>query len=138
VRRGETSRLQFHQKNMKTISSILTAFACCAALIHPAAVMAGQDEVTVRLPSIVTRLSSAIRATVWIPRDADNRLLRVTLDSERFYRSSDVPLEGNQAPQSHTLEWHALPPGEYEVTFQLVGTSRVRQVVRRQLQVIGL
>jgi hypothetical protein len=66
---------------MKTLFAALTALVCCAALIHPAPVMAGQDEVTVRLPSVVTRMSSAIRATVWIPRDADYRMLRVTLDS---------------------------------------------------------
>jgi hypothetical protein len=123
---------------MKIVSWTLTVLACCATLVHPPVADAAGNEVTVRLPSVATRLSSAIRATVWIPRDADNRVLRVTLDSGTFYRSSDVPLEGSNAPQSHTLEWHALPPGEYDVTFELVGTLRVRQVVRRQLHVIGI
>jgi hypothetical protein len=123
---------------MKIIGAAFATLACCATLLQPAAAMAGEGDVTVRLPAVVTRLSSVVRATVWVPRDADNRVLRVTLDSGTFYRSSDVPLAGNQAAQSHFLEWHALPAGDYDVTIELVGTSRVKQVVRRQLQVIGM
>lgn len=123
---------------MKFLSSALIALACSTLLAQPATVQAANDELTVRLPSFLMRSASLLRAQVWIPRDQDNRVLRITLDSGTFYRSSDVPLEGERAPQSHTLVWHALPPGAYEVTIELVGTTRVKQVLRRELTVIGM
>jgi hypothetical protein len=123
---------------MKFFSFTIVTAACWALLAQPAASFAAHDELSVRLPSVVTRSASLVRAQVWIPRDSDNRVLRITLDSGAFYRSSDVPLEGDRAAQSHTLVWHALPPGAYEVTIQLVGTTRVKQILRRELHVIGL
>src|SRR5918993_5875088 len=106
---------------MKFFSSWILAVSCCTLLALAVPVFGAEDELTVRLPSFVTHSASLLRAQIWIPRDSDNRVLRITLDSGSFYRSSDVPLEGDRAPQSHTLVWHALPPGSYEVTVQLVG-----------------
>ena len=123
---------------MKFFSSWIVTVVCVTLLALSVPVFAADDELTVRLPSFVTHSASLLRAQIWIPRDSDNRVLRITLDSGAFYRSSDVPLEGDRAPQSHTLVWHALPPGSYEVTVQLVGTTRVKQVLRRELHVIGI
>jgi hypothetical protein len=123
--------MQFFSRTMMTL-------ACCAVLARPVAVCAGQDDLSVRLPFVVSHSAALVRATVWIPRDDDNRVLRVTLDSGGFYRSSDVPLEGERAPQSHTLVWHKLPPGSYDVRIELVGSMRVKQVLRRQLHVMGI
>ena len=112
--------------------------ACWAVLVQPMPAGAAQDELSVRLPFVVAHGDALVRATVWIPRDGDNRVLRITLDSGSFYRSSDVPLEGDRAPQSHTLVWHKLPAGSYDVTVELVGTTRVKRVLRRELHVMGL
>jgi hypothetical protein len=123
---------------MNTFSRTMMLLACWAVLGQPVALLAGQDDLSVRLPSFVASSASQVRAVVWIPRDGDNRVLRITLDSETFYRSSDVPLEGDRAPQSHTLVWHRLPAGSYAVTIELVGSMRVKQVLRRELLVLGL
>jgi hypothetical protein len=123
---------------MKFLSPALVALTCWTLLAQPVTVSAANDELTVRLPTFIMRSASLVRAQIWIPRDEDNRVLRITLDSGTFYRSSDLPLEGERAAQSHTLVWHALPPGAYEVTIELVGTTRVRQVLRRELTVIGI
>lgn len=123
---------------MKFFSSWIITAVCCTLLAQAGPLFAADDELSVRLPSFVTHSASLLRAQIWIPRHSDNRILRITLDSGAFYRSSDVPLEGDRAPQSHTLVWHALPPGAYEVTIQLVGTTRVKQVLRRELLVIGI
>ena len=122
---------------MKTISRTMMTLACWTVLVQPIALWAAPDELSVRLPYVVSHGDSLVRATVWVPRDGDNRMLRITLDSESFYRSSDVPLEGERAAQSHTLVWHKLPAGSYDVTIELVGTTRVKQVLRRELHVMG-
>ncbi len=48
--------------------------------------------------------------------DASNRAMEVVADSEGFYRSSAVQLEGDRAPRTTTFEFRSLPPGDYEVT----------------------
>jgi hypothetical protein len=121
---------------MKTLSLALMMLALCGALTRSSVLSAREPDVTVSLPAVM-RAAGAVRAVVRIPRDADNRMLRVTFDSGSFYRSSEVPLEGANAPQTHAFTWHALPAGTYDVTIELVGNGRVKRLVRRQLHVVG-
>jgi hypothetical protein len=54
-----------------------------------------------------------IRATVE-PRH-DRRALAVVIESEDFFRSSEVPLDGEDAPRHLLLEYRNLPAGTYDV-----------------------
>jgi len=42
--------------------------------------------------------------------------LAIVADSDRFYRSSTIELDGDRAPKTVMLEYRSLPPGKYEVT----------------------
>jgi hypothetical protein len=44
-----------------------------------------------------------------------NRSLAIIADGENFYRSSEIPLEGDQAPKTFELSLQNLPGGEYSV-----------------------
>ena len=48
------------------------------------------------------------------------------LTDEDYYRLSDIPLEGEDAPLTHPLYWPDLPPGSYCVTVQAHGTTGLR------------
>jgi hypothetical protein len=63
---------------------------------------------------------------VVVPRHADNRLLRVILESEDYYSRSDIQLDGQDAPQDYPLYWRDLPPGSYSVTIRVYGTAGLR------------
>lgn len=56
-----------------------------------------------------------VRILVRVPPDADNRRLRVTIDSGSFSRTSEIDLEGVRAPGAHWFNLPALPAGEYLV-----------------------
>lgn len=56
-----------------------------------------------------------VRATVRTPRDARNRELRVVVEAAEYYASSDVQLDGDEAPTTHQFSWKALPGGDYRV-----------------------
>ncbi len=63
--------------------------------------------------------------------DVDNRGMVVIAESDDFYRSSEIQLEGDRAPRTVTFEFRSLPPGEYEVTAVVIGTDGQRRAVAR-------
>lgn len=77
-----------------------------------------------------------VRAT--IEADEQNRALQIIAESEDFYRSSEVQLEGDKAPRTSMLEFRNLPPGTYEVRALLVGAGgQQRAFARQQVNVIA-
>lgn len=77
-----------------------------------------------------------VRAT--IPADADNRAVEIVAESDDFYRSSEIQLEGDRAARTNMFEFRSLPPGSYEVRATLVGANgQSRAMIRRQVNVIA-
>jgi hypothetical protein len=66
-----------------------------------------------------------------IEPNADNRAVEVVADSEEFYRSSAIQLEGDHAPKTATFEFRGLPPGAYEVTAVVIGADGERRALAR-------
>ena len=76
-----------------------------------------------------------VRAT--IPADADNRAVQIVAESDDFYRSSQIQLEGESAPRTSMFEFRSLPPGNYEVRALLLGSGgQQRAFARQQVNVI--
>jgi hypothetical protein len=73
-----------------------------------------------------------------IEADAQNRAVTVIADSENFYRSSEIQLEGDQAPRTTNFEFRSLPPGIYEVKVMLIGADgKQRALARQQVNVMA-
>jgi uncharacterized protein (DUF2141 family) len=73
-------------------------------------------------PSVSTAPATfKVRATV--PPDADNRAITFSADSESFFRSSEVQLDGDKAPRTILMEFRDLPAGTYEVSAVLNGAG---------------
>jgi hypothetical protein len=105
--------------------------------LSPAA-SADEGEVGLRVTPLVAQVPAHVNIVVQIPRAVDNRLLRITLDSGAFYRSSDVPLDGDKAAVQHLLTWRGIVAGSYDVVAELYGPANRKKIVRRQLQVMGV
>lgn len=69
----------------------------------------------------------SIRATV--EPDFNNRAMEVVADSEQFYRSSMIPLEGDRAPRVTLVKFLSLPSGDYDVTAVLIGADGHRRAL---------
>jgi len=77
-----------------------------------------------------------VRATV--EADADNRAMTIIAESQDFYRSSEIQLNGDHAPRTNTFEFRSLPPGTYYVRATLIGTdNEPRATVRQQVSVVS-
>ena len=86
----------------------------------------GRPTLTVRVTPLVRLSRGEARGLVIVPRHADNRMLRVILESEDYYRLSDIQLDGEYAALSYPLSWRDLPPGSYCVTVQVYGPTGLR------------
>jgi hypothetical protein len=87
----------------------------CALLVVVAWPVAGGDRMTMKVSPAQAFAPSVLRVRVRIEPDVDNRSLTVTADSGGFFRSSEIPLEGDRAPKTIELEFPSLPEGEYDV-----------------------
>jgi len=73
---------------------------------------------------------SGVRILVRVPADAENRRLRVTIDSESFSRTSEIDLEGLRAAEAHWFDLPALPAGDYLVEAVVYGSTGERRRIQ--------
>ena len=64
--------------------------------------------------------------------------MQIVAESQDFYRSSEVQLEGDKAPRTSMIEFRSLPPGTYEVRVTVMGSGgEQRAFARQQVNVIA-
>ena len=106
-----------------------------AALLAAPAFAGGQLEMRVR-PSISTE-PATLALDVMVEKHAANRAVQIVIDSEEYYRSSLVQLDGDYAPRVISTQYPALPAGSYEVQAVLFGTGeKPRATARRHIEVL--
>jgi hypothetical protein len=97
------------------------------------------DELSLRLTPRFVSAPGYLRSLIRVAPNADNRVLRVEIDSEGYYRSSDIALDGASAPMSHFMDWKAVPAGKYDLIVSVLGPSGDARTVRRlNFQVLGV
>jgi hypothetical protein len=96
------------------------------------------DDLTLRMTPRFVSAPGYLRSLVRIAPNADNRVLRVEIDSAGYYRSSDIELDGASAPMSHFMDWKAVPAGKYDLIVTVLGPSGPRAVRRLNFQVLGV
>jgi hypothetical protein len=120
---------------MRRSSSALCRSAVTAAVLclGMPIVAKGDDpeppKVTVKIRPVVLFAGRDVQATVRAPRDARNRELRITVEGEDFFASSDVQLDGVDAATTHMFTWRELPGGAYRVDAILLRADGERTVV---------
>ena len=98
-----------------------TADAPVTLAVRPTVLFAGRD----------------VRATVKTPRDPRNRELRITIEAADYYASSEVQLDGVDAPASHQFTWKELPSGSYRVEAILTRADDKPVTVTQCFAVLG-
>jgi hypothetical protein len=71
------------------------------------------------------------------PADNHHRLV-IEADSEAFYRSSEIALEGAADKRLHTVQFKNLPPGQYVLRAELRSRTEVLGQARQELTVTGM
>jgi hypothetical protein len=97
-----------------------------------------KDPMTLRVTPAVAFAPANLIVRATIENNSANRSVEIVAESEDFYRSSEIELEGNTAPRTSMFEFRSLPPGAYEVRAVLYGVGGdARAEVRQQVNVIA-
>ena len=79
---------------------------------------------------------ATVRVRATVEANPENRAIQIVAESPEFYRSSEIPLDGAQAPRTTIVEFRSLPGGVYTVTAVLIRVND-RTSASRQLNVMG-
>jgi hypothetical protein len=115
----------------------LTA-ALFGILMLAGAPLGAGERITIKVSPAIAFAPANLLVRATIPADADNRAVQIVAESADFYRSSEMPLEGERAPRTTTFEFRSLPSGIYQVSANLMGVNgRSRGIIRQQVNVIA-
>jgi hypothetical protein len=96
----------------------------------------GAEPLRLRVSPEASFAPGFVKVQVSIEADAENRRLEVVAASADFYRSSEVDIDGAQAPRTSVFEFRGLPAGEYQFTGVLTGTHGPRATAFRFAKVV--
>jgi hypothetical protein len=92
---------------------------------------AGPELLSMRVSPTVAFAPASVIVRAIVEAHDRNRAIEIIAESEQFYRSSEVPLEGDRAPRVSQFEFRGLPGGAYAVVAILKGVNDEIIAVRR-------
>jgi hypothetical protein len=115
------------------------ALGICALMALTALPVNGGEGITVRVTPATSFAPGHLLVRARIEPNAANRSLAIIADGESFYRSSEIPLDGDGAPKIVEMRYPGLPGGEYEIYAVLMDSSgRERAVAHQQATVLSI
>jgi hypothetical protein len=121
---------------MATMRTVLSICGVIALSVLPAH---GGEPLKLTVTPFQSFAPATVRVRARIEPNAENRILTIVADGQAFYRSSDIPLEGELAPKTVELNFSNLPGGEYEVYAVLRDSvGRQRAFLRQRTRVISM
>ena len=81
------------------------------------------ERLTMRVSPSVAFAPANLVVKAMVEANKDNRSIEIVAESEVFYRSSEMPLDGDRAPKTSVFEFRNLPGGSYLVRAVLKGSS---------------
>lgn len=110
----------------------------CGILTVASISLTAGEPLKLKVSPLVSFAPAFVRIQATIETDPDNRAVEITADSDDFYRSSRIQLEGDKAARTNIFEFPGLPEGRYKVTATLFGSyGRPRGHVRQTVDVVS-
>jgi hypothetical protein len=119
------------------VFQLLAGASVLACLVAATAALGAEHAVSLRVTPRVVAAPATVYITVTVEPDEKNRMLVIEDDSDLYYRSSQVQLEGKNAARTHQLLFRGLPPGEHQVRASVHGTNGFHTVVSTTVTVSG-
>jgi hypothetical protein len=78
---------------------------------------------------------ATLRVRVDVEPARENRSLEIVLESESFFRSSELSLDGEAAPRESRVDYHDLPIGNYTIR-AIVTAGNDQHIAEKQVTII--
>jgi hypothetical protein len=99
----------------------------------------GGEQLRIAVTPVQSYAPSNVFIRARVVPNAENRALEIVAESEAFYRSSQIQLEGENAPATIMVQFRSLPGGDYRVHGILTdGRGRQRAVAEQHMHVISI
>jgi hypothetical protein len=95
----------------------------CGLLLSVASTVNSGERLTIAVSPINSFAPTDLTVRVHVTPDPANRALEVTADSDTYYRSSRIQLDGQDAPTTIVLQFRHVPGGDYEVGGTIIGSA---------------
>jgi len=119
----------------RALISILAVFAMTGAARPD---VSGNVPLAMTLAPHLSFAPADLRVRLDVTPNARNRSLLVVAESVEFYRSSEMPLDAEDAPRSITIQSRGLPPGEYSVSSEVRDADGGRRAfVHQEMSVLA-
>ncbi len=106
-------------------------------VILTAAGVGANDKLAIRVSPAVAFAPATLRVQTTIEADEANRSIEIIAESEEFYRSSEMQLDGDAAPRTTYFQFRSLPTGQYSVRAILRGQGgREIAAVERKVNIV--
>jgi hypothetical protein len=112
-----------------------TALFLGICLLTAAPALNSSERLNMHVPPTVAYAPAFLTVSITVPADDKNRSLQVIAESPDFYRSSEIPLEGRNAPALSVFTFRDLPPGLYSMTGVLTGANGTLATTQRVAKV---
>ena len=110
-------------------------FGLCVFGLVPSTLNGG-EALQMKVSPAVQRAPAMLTVRVMVEPSAENRVLQVVAESDTFYRSSEVEIDGANSSPLRVFQFRGLPTGRYEVTGVLLGTQGRRAMISRVAEVV--
>jgi hypothetical protein len=114
------------------------AWAAAAMILAAAAPLGAGGRLSMRVSPSTAFAPANLVVRAMVEHNEENRAIEIIAESEDFYRSSEIGLDGANAPRTTLFEFRSLPTGFYEVRAVLKGVEgREIASTRTQLNIVG-
>ena len=98
-----------------------------AGILMIAAPVGGSEPLTLKVSPTQSFAPANLYIRLSIEPNANNRVVSVVAESEDYYRSSEVALEGEHGPRTVIVQFRSVPEGQYEIR-SAVGNALGKEV----------
>jgi len=101
--------------------------------------LGGAERLSMQVSPSVAFAPADLVVRTTVEADTRNRAIAITAESDDFYRSSVVPLDGEHAPRTSQFRFRSLPGGVYTVIAVLkdANDEPIAQA-RREIKVVAV
>jgi hypothetical protein len=109
-----------------------------AAIVAASASTGAGERLAMRVSPAVAFAPANLVVRATVEANEENRAIEIVAESEEFYRSSEIQLDGGRAPRTTLFEFRSLPTGSYQVRAVLKGAAgKELASTKTQLNVVG-